>query len=167
MVTSRFYKTKIQKFEKRQTSHQCLFFRFWDLRMKKLLVKCWCQFHQCYTRKFFIRTLFQQLFSSYVYIVKAARTTFVQKICTFNVDEIDYWWKTNLRTYCVNAPLKMCFEVNDSYQTFVWWLVVEWMCHKGWWICNTQIIINTSLHWITLSHLLYPFIQISQGWLAK
>ncbi len=41
----------------------------------------------------------------------------------------------------------MCFEVNDSSQTFVWWSVDEWMCHKGWWICNTQIIIiNTSIH---------------------
>ncbi len=32
---------------------------------------------------------FWQLFSSYMYIVKAAKTTFLQKICTFNVDEID------------------------------------------------------------------------------
>ncbi len=28
-------------------------------------------------------------FSSYMYVVKAAETTFAQKICTFNVDEID------------------------------------------------------------------------------
>jgi len=28
-------------------------------------------------------------FSSYMYIVKAAETTFVQKICMFNIDEID------------------------------------------------------------------------------
>jgi len=48
------------------------------------------QFHQRYMREFFIRKLFWQLFSSYVYVVKAAETTFVQKICTFNVDEIDY-----------------------------------------------------------------------------
>jgi hypothetical protein len=33
-------------------------------------------------------------FSSYMYIVKAAETTFVQKIRTFNVDEIDGWCKT-------------------------------------------------------------------------
>jgi len=30
-------------------------------------------------------------FSSYMYVVKAAKTTFVRKICTFNVDEIDTW----------------------------------------------------------------------------
>ncbi len=28
-------------------------------------------------------------FSSYLYVVKAAETTFVGKICTFNVDEIN------------------------------------------------------------------------------
>ncbi len=33
---------------------------------------------------------FWQLFSSYMYVVKAAETTFVQKIHTFNVDKIDY-----------------------------------------------------------------------------
>jgi hypothetical protein len=33
--------------------------------------------------------LFWQLFSSYVYVDKAAETTFVQNICTYNVDEID------------------------------------------------------------------------------
>jgi len=40
-------------------------------------------------RKFFVRMSFQQLFSIYVYVVKAAETTFVQKIRTFNIDEID------------------------------------------------------------------------------
>jgi len=48
-----------------------------------------CQFHQCFTRKFFIRTLFRLLFSSYMYIVKAARSTFVQKTRAYDVDEID------------------------------------------------------------------------------
>jgi len=32
---------------------------------------------------------FWQLFSSYMYEVKAAETTFVRKIRTFNIDEID------------------------------------------------------------------------------
>jgi len=40
------------------------------------------QFHQRFTYKFFVRTLFRQLFSSYMYVEKAAKTTFVQKICT-------------------------------------------------------------------------------------
>jgi hypothetical protein len=33
--------------------------------------------------------LFWQLFSSYMYVEKAAETTFIQKICMKNVDEID------------------------------------------------------------------------------
>jgi len=33
------------------------------------------QNHQCYTRMFFVRTLFRQLFSSYMYVEKFAETT--------------------------------------------------------------------------------------------
>jgi len=33
--------------------------------------------------------LFWQLFSSYMYVEKAAKMRLVQKICTYNVDEID------------------------------------------------------------------------------
>jgi len=33
--------------------------------------------------------LFWQLFSSYLYIVKAAETMFIWKISTFNIDEVD------------------------------------------------------------------------------
>jgi len=40
---------------------------------------------------FFVWTSYQQLFSSYMYVEKAAKTMFVQRICTFNVDEIDTW----------------------------------------------------------------------------
>jgi len=36
---------------------------------------------------FFVQTLFWQLFSSYMYLLKAAETTIVQKICT-----ILHWW---------------------------------------------------------------------------
>ncbi len=43
-------------------------------------------------REFFIRMLLWQLFSSYMYLVKAAEMMFVWKIYTFNVDEIDTWW---------------------------------------------------------------------------
>jgi hypothetical protein len=32
---------------------------------------------------------FGSIFSSYMYVVKTVETTSVQKICTFNVDEID------------------------------------------------------------------------------
>jgi hypothetical protein len=39
---------------------------------------------------FFLHILFWQLFSSYMYVVIVAKTTFVPKICTFNFDEIDY-----------------------------------------------------------------------------
>jgi len=37
------------------------------------------QFHQHFTYEFFVRTLFRQLFSSYMYVEKAAATSFVQK----------------------------------------------------------------------------------------
>ena len=51
-------------------------------------------FINVFTYEFFVRTSYQQLFSSYMYVVlvKAAKTTFVQKNCTFNVDEIDGRW---------------------------------------------------------------------------
>ncbi len=48
-----------------------------------------CQFHQHYMPAFFKRKSFWQLFSIYMYIVKAAKTTFVQKIGAYNVDEMD------------------------------------------------------------------------------
>jgi len=40
--------------------------------------------------------LCRQLFSSYMYVVKAAEMTLVQKIRTFNVDEISYWMRIDL-----------------------------------------------------------------------
>jgi len=49
------------------------------------------QFHQHFTYKFFVRMFFWQLFSSYMYVEKAAQMMFIQKICTFNVDENDGW----------------------------------------------------------------------------
>jgi hypothetical protein len=39
--------------------------------------------------EFFVQTLFRQLFSSYMYVVKAAKTMFVRKMCAYNVDEIE------------------------------------------------------------------------------
>jgi hypothetical protein len=43
----------------------------------------WCQFHQHFTYKFFVRTLFWQLFlHNYVTREKGAETKFVQKIPT-------------------------------------------------------------------------------------
>ncbi len=47
------------------------------------------QFHQHFTYEKFVRALFRQLFSSYMCVEKAAKTMFVRKICTWNVDEID------------------------------------------------------------------------------
>jgi hypothetical protein len=49
---------------------------------KKLLTQSCSQFHQHFTYKFFVRMLYRQLFSSYMYVVNAAETTLVQKICT-------------------------------------------------------------------------------------
>jgi len=42
---------------------------------------CWYNLLVNFTYKFFVQILFQQLFSSYMYVVKAAETMFVQKIC--------------------------------------------------------------------------------------
>jgi hypothetical protein len=39
--------------------------------------------------RFFVPTSFWQLFSSYMYVEKAAKMTFVRKRREFNVDEID------------------------------------------------------------------------------
>jgi len=38
-------------------------------------------YHQHFNNKFFVRSLFWQLFSSYMYVEKAAEMMFVQKIC--------------------------------------------------------------------------------------
>ncbi len=48
-----------------------------------------CQFHQRFMHKFFVRKSFRQLFSSYMYVEKAAETMLVRKICMYKVDEID------------------------------------------------------------------------------
>ncbi len=47
------------------------------------------QFHKHFTHEYFVLTLCWQLFSCYMYIERAAETTFVQKICKYNIDEID------------------------------------------------------------------------------
>jgi len=49
----------------------------WRLQTAKPFCLHSRQFHQRYTRAFFVRTSFRQLFSTYV--KKAAKTTFVQK----------------------------------------------------------------------------------------
>ncbi len=51
-------------------------------------------------------------FSSYMYVVKAAKKTFVQKNCTFNVDEIDY------RT-CSNELSKANFLFRQKNMSFI------------------------------------------------
>jgi hypothetical protein len=48
----------------------------------------WCQFHQCfYVQIFFTNGVSVALCS----FVLALAKKFVQKMCVFNVDEIDYW----------------------------------------------------------------------------
>jgi len=53
------------------------------------MIISYSQFHQRYKCEFFVRTLFWQLFLSYMYIVKAAEMTFIQKNYAYNIDEID------------------------------------------------------------------------------
>ncbi len=59
--------------------------------MNQMPLVLWAQFHQHFTYEFFVRTLFWQLFSSYMSIEKAAKTMCVQKSLEKNVDEIDNW----------------------------------------------------------------------------
>jgi len=49
-----------------------------------------CQFQLRFLRAFFVRMLFLQLFM-YIRRKKAAKTTYIQKKCAKNVDEIDTW----------------------------------------------------------------------------
>jgi hypothetical protein len=56
---------------------------------KEITPPSYRQFHQRSMPAFFLHTLFWQLFSSYMYVEKASKTTVVQKICTSNVEEID------------------------------------------------------------------------------
>ncbi len=53
---------------------------------------------------FLYERYFDSFFSSNMYIVKAAETTFVQKICTFNVDEIDTCPRL-AKFFCLTASL--------------------------------------------------------------
>jgi len=62
---------------------------FWKIAVFAWLDHFRRQFHQCFLRIFLYKRRFGSFFSSYVYVEKAAKTTFVRKICTFNVDEID------------------------------------------------------------------------------
>jgi len=87
-----------------------------------------CQFLQRFAREFFIRTLFWQLFSCYMYIEKAAKTTFVQKINTSNVDEIDYRGQFHKHFMCAFLVWKQIAKLslvtnqlgNLWCQNFVW-----------------------------------------------
>ncbi len=51
-------------------------------RVMKTEIVTYGQFHQHFTHKVFAQMLFWQLFSSYMYEEKAAKMTFIWKICT-------------------------------------------------------------------------------------
>jgi len=61
-------------------------------------------FHGSISSTFYVQIVHTNVisaaFSSYMYIVKAAKTTFIRKICTFNVDEIDYIQILDILTLC-------------------------------------------------------------------
>jgi len=61
-------------------------------KIKKVVFKFFFMFPLALGSETTVRKSFWQLFSSYMYVEKAAETMFVQKNCMFNVDEIDYWW---------------------------------------------------------------------------
>ncbi len=68
---------------------------FWKIAVFAWLDHFRRQFHQCFLRIFLYKRRFGSFFSSYVYVEKAAKTTFVQKRCAFNIDEIDTWCGMN------------------------------------------------------------------------
>ncbi len=69
-----------------------------------------CQFHQHYTYE----CCFGSFFYSYVYVEKATETTFVRKIRTYNVDEIDgrskvkklFYKEARLKEYTILIPVQ-------------------------------------------------------------
>ena len=77
----RWWNFKEYKLQKKWFSKKCSW-RFLLPRVNFINVK---------RANFSYEHLFDSFFSSYMYIVKAAKTTFIQKICTFNFDEIVSW----------------------------------------------------------------------------
>jgi len=56
--------------------------------------------------------LVQNDYYSYMYVVKAAETTFIQKICTLNIDEIDTSSKFNMSSELMSMRMRV-FMIAD------------------------------------------------------
>jgi hypothetical protein len=66
----------------------------------------WCQFHQHLYVQIFCTNVVSAAISSYMYVVKAAETTFVRKIHIFNIDEIDTSEKSSeILTFLTNINI--------------------------------------------------------------
>jgi hypothetical protein len=79
-----------------------------------------CQFHQHFLSAFFCTNVVLADFSSYMYVEKAAETTFVRKMWAFYVDEIDgrrQFCQHFLRAFFVRTSF-LCLEFGFE-QTFV------------------------------------------------
>jgi len=63
-----------------------LYVQYTSLLRRRRSSNFWGQFHQRETYEFFVRMYVSAAFSKYMQLEK---TTFVRKICTFHVDEID------------------------------------------------------------------------------
>jgi len=88
-----------------------------ETKMNTMTGVCTCnQFHQHSTYKFFVLTLLQHLFSSYMYVEKAAKTMFVRK----NPRE-KCWWNWHL------SHLKQTCCIISKYSLFI--AKISW---KGW-----------------------------------
>jgi len=105
---------------------------FFPLRLDVIEGKvCYSQFHQHFMCRFFVWTLFWQLFYSYMHVEKAAETTVAQKICMFNVDEID------------TSSLTICHKISRDNERRI--------------ICKVKVsckylmtCISTSLKWLNI-----------------
>jgi len=90
-------------------------------------------------------------FSSYMYVVKAAKTTFVQKSCTFNIDEIDTWQMSNMHR------LKKIFGSMPAQRQDLKMSIVPWLLRRGehilWAVSKTVVLhgsILVSKFWLRL-----------------
>ncbi len=76
--------------------------------------------------------------TSYMYVVKAAKTTFVQKIRTFNVDWIDTFCQITAEIFINAGPTKWNKVWNHYSLFFILWVIKM--------LCNFYYFLNTIYH---------------------
>jgi len=77
-----------------------------------------CQFHQRFMHKFFVRKSFRQLFSSYMYVEKAAKTMFIQKMLLKLTPTVSTTSKE-----CFTCKIKFTLQLWHSSGSVLWILI--------------------------------------------